>query len=88
MTAENRSIELQEFLARISADSIDDVDFTDLSATCADGDTALHIAIRSRYFEMAREMVKLGIAIHLCAWQRYSTVRQSSITSVKPEKEF
>ena len=65
MTSENRSTELQEFLVQLSENSIDDVDFTDfISAASENGDTALHGAIWSRNFEVAREMVKLGIDVN------------------------
>jgi len=59
---QKRSPELQEFIRGISTER--DVDFTDMTATCSLGDTALHMAIRGRYFEEAREMVKLGIDVN------------------------
>ena len=57
-----RSDELKEFLLRLASER--ELDFTDINAVDSLGDNALAAALWSEHFEVARELIELGIDLN------------------------
>lgn len=78
----NRSDKLNKYLDALREDfpEYEDADFSDINATTYEGENALHVAISRDEYDIAEELIRLGINIDARGDLGYTPLHQAAST--------